>query len=322
MASQRQPGFQAPVMLAAMKNILIISCLCMAAGESVPTVVMADEPAVPASSAMQSSTPAPSSGTRYGPFDWLDHRSFYSQGDFPEPFLVDDSGLEINEARLDWLHTHTGGSTGDTITAEVEKGFGLLTLELEVPYVREQSGGQTTDGFDNIDLGARYPFYQFVSTGDFFDTTFGAAVELGIPVDSTISKNTEFVPKMFNDTKIGEHLTVQSIYGYSTLFGPGDDGGRQTFEYGFVFGYTLQHQELPLPGIQQFIPMFELSGQTGLNQGEAGVNALLGDAGFRVNLNTIGRVQPRLGVVYVFPLDDHARADVQSGVMVSLVFEY
>ena len=43
--------------------------------------------------------------TRYGLFNGLDHRSWYSQGDFPEPFLVDDTGLEINEARLDWLHT-------------------------------------------------------------------------------------------------------------------------------------------------------------------------------------------------------------------------
>ena len=286
-----------------------------------PAPAVADEPVAltPAATNVVSSG---ATDTRYGLFNGLDRRSFYSQGDFPEPFLVDDSGLEINEARLDWLHTHTDGSTGDMIKAEVEKGFGLLTLEVEVPYVREQSDGQTTDGFDNIDLGARYPFYQFVSSGDFFDTTFGAAMEVGLPVDSTISKNTEFVPKIFNDTKLGRHLTVQSIYGYSMLFGPGDEGGSRTFEYGFVFGYTLQHQELPLPGVQQFIPMFELSGETGLNHGESGHTSLLGDAGFRMNLKTIGSVQPRLGVVYVFPMDNNARADVQDGVIVSLVFEY
>ena len=46
-----------------------------------------------------------SASTRYGLFGWLDHRSGYGQGVFPEPFLVDDSDLETNEARLDWLHT-------------------------------------------------------------------------------------------------------------------------------------------------------------------------------------------------------------------------
>jgi len=33
-------------------------------------------------------------------------------------------------------------------------------------------------------------------------------------------------------------------------------------------------------------------------------------------------VQPRLGIGYVFPLDNHARTEVHHGVMVSLVFEY
>ena len=71
--------------------------------------------------------------TRYGPFNWLDHRSAYGEGIFPEPFLVDDSDLEDNEARLDWLHTQGNHRHSDLVTAEVEKGFGLLTLELEVP---------------------------------------------------------------------------------------------------------------------------------------------------------------------------------------------
>ena len=270
--------------------------------------------------ATENSSVTPS--TRYGLFNGLDHRSFYSQGNFPEPFLVDDSGLEINEARLDWLHTKAGSQHSDTAKAEVEKGFGLLTLELEVPYERTVADGQTTKGFDNVDLGARYPFYQFVSANEFFDTTFGAAVEAGIPVNSAVSKNAEFVPKVFNDTKLGEHLTVQSILGYSTLFGGGNNGGLQTFEYGFDFGYTIQHSELPLPGIQQLIPIFELAGETQMNKDNPGRNSLLGNAAFRVNLNSIGRVQPRLGLGFVFPLNNNARADVHWGIVTSLVFEY
>jgi hypothetical protein len=263
-----------------------------------------------------------SAGTRYGLFDLLDHRSVYGQGVFPEPFLIDDSDLERNEARLDWLHTQGNNQHSDQITAEVEKGFGLMTLEIEVPYERDVDSGEVTRGVGNIDLGARYPIYQYVSSNGFVNTTFGTAIEVGIPTNSAVSKNTEVVPKVFNDLMLGEHFTLQSIIGYSTLFGPGEDGGLQTLEYGFVFGYTIQHDELPLPGVQQLIPMFELSGETALNHEDHGNSSLIADVGFRVNTKAIGRVQPRLGCAFVFPIGENARADVHWGFITSLVFEY
>ena len=220
-ASRRQRGFAASAIFTSVKNILIISCLYAVAVESVPTPVRADEPLAPASS----SAATPSAGTRHGLFDWLDHRSEYGGGIFPEPFLVDDSALEVNEARLDWLHTGRNGQHRDEVKAEVEKGFGLLTLELEVPYERDTTSGQTSQGIGNIDLGARYPVCQFVSGNGFVDSTLGAAIEVGIPVNSVVSKNTELVPKLFDDLKLGDHFTLQSIAGWSTLFGGGDDGG-------------------------------------------------------------------------------------------------
>lgn len=271
---------------------------------------------------MPDDQPVTVESTRYGLFNLLDHRSAYGQGVFPEPFLVDDSDLEVNEARLDWLHTGGNGLHSDLVTAEVEKGFGLLTVELEVPFERDVSAGSVSEGFDNIDLGARYPVYQFVSANGFLDTTFGTGIEAGIPVNSSVSKNAELVPKVFNDLRLGEHFTLQSIVGYSTLFGGGEDGGLQTFEYGFVFGYTFQHKELPLPGVQQFIPVFELQGETELNKHDRGHNSLLGNLAFRANLKTIGSVQPRLGLGFVFPIDAGARQDMHWGVITSLVFEY
>jgi hypothetical protein len=285
------------------------------------TDVMADDQA--ASSAATNSVSSVTPDTRYGLFNWLDHRSSYGQGVFPEPFLVDDSDLEVNEARLDWLHTEARAEQSDIVTAEVEKGFGNLTLEIEVPYERDAAAGESTEqGIGNIDLGARYPLYEFVSANGFFDTTFGTAVEVGIPVNDAVSKNIEFVPKVFNDLRIGEHFTAQSIFGYSTLFGGGKDGGLQTFEYGFTFGYTITHSQLPLPGVQQLIPVFELAGETQMNNGDSGHNSLLGNAGFRVNLKTLGRVQPRLGLGFIFPIDSGAHADVHWGIVTSLVFEY
>jgi len=321
-AIHRQQLFLRAPILASMKIPVTIVAQFLAI---IPITVLAASPnpapAQPeASAATTNQVVRPDS--RYGLFDGLNRRSWYSQGDFPEPFLVDDAGLEINEARLDWLRTGAGPQHSDAVTAEVEKGFGLLTLEIEVPYERDASPSGIAQGVGNIDLGARYPFYQFVSANDFFDLTLGAALEIGVPVNSSVSKNTELVPKVFNDLKIGEHFTLQSIYGYSMLFGGGDDGGVQTFEYGFDFGYAIQHDELPIPGVQQFIPMFELVGQTGLNKDDAGQNSLLGNACFRLNLKSIGRVQPRLGFGFIFPLNATAYAETHYGIVTSLVFEY
>ena len=174
--------------------------------------------------------------------------------------------LEDNELEFTWLHTKGSGQQSDTGSVEIQKGFGLMTLQAEVPYERNVSPDQPAHGVGNIELGARYPFYQFVSANRFVDATFGAAVEGGIPADSTVSRNAEWVPQIFNDLKLGDHFTVQSVLGWSTLLGGGEDGGLRTFEYGFSFAYAIPHRELPLPGVQQFIPMFELVGETELNK--------------------------------------------------------
>jgi len=248
----------------------------------------------------------------------------YGQGPFPEPFLVDDSDGEENEIRLDYLHiAGPGNQHTDLLHGEVEKGFGPLTLELESAFERDSVSGQITSGMDNVDLGARCPFYQYVSSSGAIDCTFGAAMEVGIPVHSVVSHNTELVPKLFSDLKLGDHFTLQSIVGYSTFLGDGgQDGGLQTLEYGFVFGYSIEHEQLAIPGLQQFIPVCELSGATDMNKENAGQENLTGDMRFRANLNAIGPVQPRLGVVFVFPVDKGGQ-EVQSwGICTSLVFEY
>jgi hypothetical protein len=286
-------------------SVLTFSFLVMTASVALPPQLLAD--------------------TRYGLFNWLDHRSGYGQGIYPEPFLVDDSDLEVNEARFDWLHTQVSThERDDMVTAEVEKGFGLLTLEIEVPYEvdNDPAANKTTDGFDNIDLGARYPIYQYVSGGGLIDSTFGAALEVGIPTHSSLSKDTEVVPKVFDDLRLGTHFTLQSIVGLSMLYGSDEDNGLKTFEYGLVFGYTIPRKELELPDVLQFIPVFELIGETEVNHADPGHNSLTGDAAIRVDLKTIGQVQPRLGVGYVFPIDNGAREDMHWGVITSLVFEY
>ena len=262
------------------------------------------------------------SSTRYGLFGLLDHHSAYGQGVFPEPFRVDDSDLEVNEIRLDWLHTKASNQYSDIAAAEIEKGFGLLTLELKAFYERDASAGVVSEGVGNVEIGARHPIWQYVSGNGVVDSTLGVGVEVGIPVNSSVSKRTELVPKVFNDLKIGEHFTLQSVFGYSTLFGGGETGGLQTFEYGFVLGYTIQHSELAIPDVLQFIPIFELSGETELNHRDRGRNTIVGDLGFRADLKAMGPLQPRLGIGFVFPMNRNARAELNWGIVTSLVFEY
>jgi hypothetical protein len=171
----------------------------------------------------------------------------------------------------------------------------------------------------NVNLGARYPIYQYVSP--VIDTTYGVAAEVGVPTHSTISKNTEVVPKVFNDTKVG-NFTLQSVLGYSMLYGGGDQRGIQTFEYGFVFGYTIEHKVLPIPNLRQLIPVFELQGATQVNKDDPNRTSLIGNLGFRANTKAIGGIQPRIGLGYIFPIDAGARQDLHWGVYTSLVFEY
>jgi len=302
-----------------MKHLLLLSLACTLTGSA-----LAGADTVPATLENPSSLTPTATGTHYGLFDGLDKRSSYGQGVFPEPFLVDDSDLEVNEGRIDWLRTQgQGNQHTDLITGEVEKGFGNLTLEVEAPLERDSDSGVHSTNFGNVDLGARYPLYEYVAPHGAWDSTIGVAAEIGVPVGSIIARNTEVVPKIFDDLRVGDHFTLQSILGYSTLIGAsGSDGGVQTFEYGFVFGWSIPHEQVPIPGVQQIIPVFELSGGTQTNRADHGDNSLLANMGFRANLNPIGGVQPRLGIGYVFPVDYGARQDVHWGIVTSLVFEY
>ena len=259
--------------------------------------------------------------SRYGPFGWLDHDSSYGGDVFPEPFLNDDSDLEMNELRLNWLHTGRGSDHTDEVTLEIEKGFGPVTLEIELHHEWEKADGKTASGTGNVDLAARSPVFQYVSRDRALDTTFGVGIEVGVPTNTPFSRSTEVVPKIFNDTRWGEHLTFQTIVGYSALYG-GDDDGIHTLEYGITAGYAISGKELPIPGILQLVPVVEISGEYQLNKEDAGRNSLLGMVGFRANTKAIGPVQPRLGLGYVFPVNATAREDLHWGVFTSLIFEY
>ena len=278
-------------------------------------------------SADDDDTPTTNSWTqgnaRFGLFDGLDHRSVYYKDIFPEPLLLDETGLEPDgELELNYLHTATDQSRSDIISTEIEKSFGVVTFELGVPYQRFSDSDDTAQGIGNIDLAARSPIYQSVSGNGVFDNTTGVGLEVGIPVNSEVSKNTELNPSVFNDLSIGNHFSIQSQVGYDKLFGGGGDGGSEEFEYGLVFAWIIPHEELPIPAVERFSPLFEVDGELGLNEDEAGQNSVLGDMGFRVDFRPIGGLEPSFGLGYVFPMSSVARQEVHWGIITSFTVEF
>jgi hypothetical protein len=268
--------------------------------------------------------------SRYGFLNLLDSRSVYGQFWFVEPLRAPEMDVD-REVRLDWFHAEGKGSQSDEVKAELEYNFGLLTVEVEVPYVNNRTSGfdaelkkevrSREEGIDNIELSARHPVFQWVSAGGGFDYTAVAAMEVAIPSGSSFSKDTELVPQLFQLLRLGEHVSVEASVGWSVLIGP-VARGENSLEYNVVLGYNIEREQIKLPGVQRVIPIFELNGSTGLNHEERGENALFGTAGFRVNLNAIGIAQPRLGVGYVFPIDQGARDQMRWGIVTSLVFEF
>ena len=262
--------------------------------------------------------------SRFGLFNFLDHRSVYCQDKdtFPQPLLVEDTSLEETEFELNYLHTRAGQQRGDVLTGEIQKGIGVATLEVEVPYEWFSDSDDSAHGVGNIEINARCPVYQYVSPTGWFDTTAGVGMGGGISVNSAVSKNSEIEPIVFNDSKFGDHFTVQTVLGYDRTLGSGDDGGSEDFEYGLAFAYTITRDQLRIPGVEKISPLLELDGELGLNQDEAGQNNLLGSAGFRADFRPIGDVNSSFGLGYVFPITSVARDEVHWGIVTSFTVEF
>ena len=205
---------------------------------------------------------------------------------------------------------------------EVEKAFGLLTLEISGGYESDRVGHVAEEGFTNVEFAGRYPVFQYVSPSGFFDTTVVAGLEVTVPTLSKISHDVEVVPEVWDLTRIGEHLSVQLDVGDSILIGP-DGRGGSTLEYDVVLGYELTKRDLPVPGILSTVPIFEVNGEYGFNHDDAGRNALLA---------TVGALQLRHDLVAAraaaarrrvhVPDRQGRRDDIRYGLILSVVFEY
>ena len=260
---------------------------------------------------------------RYGLFNWLDHRSAYTQEVFPEPFLIDDIALEDNELELDWSHLKGRGKQTDIGSVEYQKGFGLLTVEAEMSYQGIVSTAHgTIEGLGPLELGARYPLAQYVSAHRMFDITVGPGLESEIPLQLRVSRNASLEPLGFAALRLAQRFTAEVSAGYEVLFGSGGDGGERSYEFGLSCAYAIPLQQWHLPAVEQVLPMIELSNELGLNKDEEGKNDFEGDAGFRVQLKRMGEMQANLGCVFVLPLDTVARDELHWGVIASLILDF
>jgi hypothetical protein len=160
---------------------------------------------------------------RYGFFDLLDNRSRYNTNFYPEPLNTDEMDAD-QELRLNYAHFENRRSRSDGVSAEMEKTFGQLTLELEVPWEHEaeteDGATDNSDGVGNVEIAARHPIYQFVSQSGWFDYTLGANAELAVATGSDVSKKTEVVIGLYQTMAFDEHLTLQTRAAYSTTMKP------------------------------------------------------------------------------------------------------
>jgi hypothetical protein len=302
-------------------------CALPAAALDLPLLALAD----PQSNS--DTRPAAAAGAdRYGPLGLFDHRSVYGRDWFPEPLLADEADVE-NEVSARYQHAEARGHQFDAVHAEAEHSLGLVTLEVGGGYESDRTATadpvtgaterDTEEGFTNVELGARVPFYQYVSPDNFFDDTLVLGLELAPPTQTKISKDTEVVPKVFNLLRLGESFSLQTGVGVATLIGPLDHG-LSTMEYDVVAGYELPHDTLPLPGVLSTTPLVELDGTYQFNQDASGQNQLFAVVGLHCNFDSWPGfpAQPRLGIGYMIPLDPGARSQFDWGVVVSLIFEY
>jgi hypothetical protein len=277
------------------------------------------------SSGQSSETPA----GRYGPFGLFDGRSEYGTGFFPEPFLVDEGDLD-KEIVFSWLHQEGKGNVTDVVSGEVEWSFGLATIEVEVPWERDtfqdfdpvtgRSQTDRTEGMDSIQVTVRHPVWQYVNDAETVDNTVVVACEIAMPTNSEVGHDAEVVPEVFDLLRLGDHFGFQTHIGYSTLYGV-DTPNHQTLEYSADFSYSLDNSNARVPdGVLAVLPIVELAGYRGLNTHDLS-DQLTGLIGFRVNLDSIGPLSPRLGIGYIVPIDKQDRRNFSWGVETSLVFD-
>src|SRR6266566_2233464 len=181
----------------------------------------------------------------------IDQRSEFGQAWFPETLRAPEMDLEFSEVRLDWFHAEKIGRRADEVKIELEKAFGSLTLEVEVPWVRKDEGNRVDEGVETVEVGLRYPLFQYVSSDAKIDYTAVGVFEFALPTGNALNKDSEISPRLYNLLRVGEHFALQASIGWAKLIGP-ENGGADAIEYGLSLGWVMPQRELHIPKILTF----------------------------------------------------------------------
>jgi hypothetical protein len=289
-------------------------------------VLLDDSDDIPNTATSPASNPA---NGRYF-FNLLDNRSSYGKDFFHDPFL----GPELDsdqQIELDYAHGENAGTRDDELDAEFEWNIiGPLSIAGEFGWDSEQQssfgGGDDGDdfdqqnaaGFENVDLAAYMPFFQFVSGDGEFDYTAVARLDFGIPTRTPVSgTDLQLTPYLGQLFRIGEHLSLEMWTGSQFTIAP--DQTTQ-FIYGASLGYRIVHEKLPVPFTDGLTPIFEIDGQAPFSNG--GRDALFGVVGIEVGFKPLGEMQPQIEIGYQFPIDAGASEQLRWGIITQIKLEF
>jgi len=273
-------------------------------------------------------TSNPTSGRYF--FGLLDNRSSYGKDFFPDPFIGPEFDSE-QQVELDYLHGAKAGAREDEVDAGIQWNVvGQLTLAGEFgrdsqhePGIGNGPEGDLAEredgtGFENADLAAYHPIFQYVSADGQFDYTAVVRFDVGIPTRTRVSgKDVQLTPYLGQLLRVGDHVSIEAWTGSQFTIAP-----RQTdqFVYGASVGYRISHEQLPLPLTEQVTPLFELDGQTPWSGN--GQDALFGVTGLNIQFKSLGKMQPGVELGYQFPIDQGAREQLHWGVVTEFLLEF
>ncbi len=220
-------------------------------------------------------------------FGLLDHRSKLAKGFFPGTFLAVNVAAQ-REIALTWYHFERGNEQLDLFYNEFKWGLDQWTIEFQSPYQHEhvsypgaapdEPTSRNFDGLANFAIVMRSPIYQYVSKNGNFDYSLVPGLEIDPPSGSAVSTGTTLSPRLMQAIALSDHFSVMTSVGLSFLTGS-HQGGQKNLTWDTVLGYNIYHKDLPLPGIADITPVFEIVGSdpvSGVDVGRQSITTLFG----------------------------------------------
>ena len=201
-------------------------------------------------------------------FDLLDHRSRLAKGFFPGTFLAANVAAQ-REIAMTWYHFERGNEQLDLFYNEFKWGLDQWTVEFQAPYQHEhvsypdaapgESTSRNIDGLANFAVVMRSPIYQYASRNGNVDYSLVSGLAIDPPSGSAVSTGTTISPRLMQAIALSDHFSVMTSVGLAFLTGSHQDG-QKNITWDTVLGYNIYHKDLPLPGIADITPVFEIVG--------------------------------------------------------------